>query len=298
MVIFTFSSQGQSSLKKGLGSFDISAKDKFIVFSYCIGISSIYIANTDGTDPRKVIGSKGDIDYYNPKFSPDGKKIVFVANKRGNINSSLCLSNADGANVLYLTDDKQIVTEATFSLDGETIYFCKANTYGKYSKIGIKDAHDFDIYSIYLKNKKISKISNLKSYGLNHISDVDNVYLLIHLEAGPDGGMYLYPKDNATEPRLITPINNPRGDPSLYYTPVYSDTLKSIGFTAPYEIYIMSLKDKRAKLVFSNKGSYDINNIAFFKAQKKILFSKAESSNLYSINTDGTGLKTISIIIK
>jgi Tol biopolymer transport system component len=298
-MMLIYSCKGQNTESEGLGSYDISANDKQIVFSYSKnGVSSIYVINNDGTNLKKLIGSNNGDNFYNPKYSPDGKMLAFVLNKKGSINSTLCLSNTDGSGILYLTDDMQIITEATFSLNGEHIYYCKANVYEKYSSIGRKDAHDFDIYSVHIKDKKTTKISNLKSYGLSNISDLDDSYMLIHLEAGPDGGMYLYAKDNATEPKRIIPINNPRQDASLYYTPIYSDTLKTIGFTAPYEIYIMNLKEKKAKLVFSNKGSNDLSNIAFYKNQKKILFSKVGSSDLFSINIDGTGLRTIPINIR
>lgn len=293
------SCKGQNTESQGLGSYDISANDKQIVFSYSKnGVSSIYIINNDGTNLMTLIGSNNGDNFYNPKYSPDGKKLVFILNKKGSVNSTLCLSNTDGSSILYLTDDKQIITEATFSLNGEYIYYCKANVYEKYSPLARKDAHDFDIYSVRIKDKKTTKESNLKSYGLSNVSDLDDSYMLIHLEAGPNGGMYLYAKNNVTEPKRIIPINNPRQDASLYYMPIYSETHKTIGFTAPYEIYTMNLKDKTAKLVFSNKGNSNLSYIAFYKNQNKILFSKVGSSDLFSINIDGSGLRTIPITIR
>lgn len=105
-------------------------------------------------------------------------------------------------------------------------------------------------------------------------------------------------EDNTTAPKRLIPVNNPRKDASFYYTPIYADNLKTIGFTAPYEIYIMNVEDMVAKLVFSNKGSYDISYIAFFKNQNKILFSTTGRSNLFSINLDGTELEKIPITIR
>lgn len=291
--------KGQNIETGELGSYDISPNDTQIVFSYSKnGVSSIYAVNNDGTNLKMIIDSKDGDNFYNPKYSPDGKKIAFILNNKGSINSTLCLSNADGSDILYMTDGEQIITEATFSLNGEHIYFCKANVYKRYSPIARKDAHDFDIYSVNIKDKKITKISDFKSYGLSNVSDLDDTYMLIQLEAGPDGGMYLFAKDNATEPKRIIPINNPRQDASLYSRPIYSDTLKAIGFTAPYEIYIMDLKAKNAKLVFSNKGSSNLSYIAFYKNQKKMLFSKVGNSDLFSINIDGTGIQTIPITIR
>lgn len=298
-IILISSCKKQNTETEGLGCYDISANDTQIVFSYFKnGVSSIYAINSDGTKLKMIIASKDGDNYYNPKYSPDSKKLVFIMNKKGSINSSLCLSNVDGSNIIYLTDNKQIVTDATFSLDGETIYFCKADIYEKYSPIGRKDAHNFDIYSVNIKDKRVTKMSNLKFYGLSNISDLDDTYMLVHLEAGPDSGLYLYAKDNTTEPKRIIPVNNPRQDASLYYIPIYSNSLKTIGFTAPYEIYIMNLNDKKAKLVFSNKGNNDLSNIVFYKNQKKILFSKVGCNDLFSINMDGTDIRTIPITIR
>jgi len=289
---------GQSRTKDVLGLFDISPNNE-IIFSFMRnGKSSIYALNSVNGNLRKIISSTRNKNYYNPRYSPDGGKIVFIANSKDGVNSILCLANVDGTEIDALIDNSGIITEATFSLDGKLIYFCKANTYDKYSTIGRKDAHDFDIYSLRLEDKKVTKITNIKSYGLSNISEVDSGYILAHIEAGPDGGMCLLSKDGATKPFIIVPENNPRKDASLYYTPIYSDNLKIIGFTAPYELYVMRLNDKVAKLVLSNKGSNDFSNIVFYKNQPKILFSKVGSSNLYTINIDGTNIKTIPINIK
>lgn len=298
-MMLVFSCKGKNTDSGEFGTFDISANDQQIVFSYLKdGVSSIYEANIDGTSLRKIIGSEKGDNSYNPKYSPDGKKLVFVMNKKGSINSTLCLSNTDGSDISYLTDDKHIITEASFSLNGELIYFCMANVYARYSPLAPKNAHDFDIYSFHIKDKKIQKITNLKSYGLRNISDLNESYILMRLEAGPDGGMYLCAKDSATASKLLIPVNNPRKYSSFYYTPIYADNLKTIGFTAPYEIYIMNVEDMVAKLVFSNKGDTNLGYIAFYKNQKKMLFSKFRSPDLFSININGTGLRTIPITIE
>ncbi len=299
VMIIVFSCQGQVTKQDGLGSFDISNNDKQIVFSYFKNnISSLYISNIDGSNVKLVIGSSYEISYFNPKFSPDSKKIVFIANRKGSINSTLCVANCDGSKIINLTDDAQIITEATYSKNGEYIYFCKAEEYAKYSPIGVKDFHGIDIYSINIVDKKISKLSNFNSYELGNIAEVDNNHLLFRLESGNESGIYLFPKDNLSLSQLVIPINNPRKDASLYFTPIYSDSLKIMAFTAPYELYVMDIKDKFAKMVISQIGKCDFGNIVFYKTQKKIIFSLVCSSYLYSINVDGSELKTIPLIIQ
>jgi Tol biopolymer transport system component len=299
IMLLVFSCKGQDTKQDGLGSFDIASNDKQIVFSYSKNnVTSLYVSNIDGKNVNLLIGSSDGISYFNPKYSPDSKKIIFIANKKGSINSTLCIANSNGSDIINLTDDSQIITEAAFSNSGESIYFCKADEYAKYSPIGVKDFHGIDIYSLSIVDKKVAKLSNLNSYELGNIAEVDSNHLLFRLESGSESGIYLYTKDNSTLPQIIIPINNPRKDATFYYSPIYSDSLKLMAFTAPYELYVMDLKNKIANLVSSHVGKCDFGNIAFFKTQKKIMFSYVCSPDLFSINADGTELKTIPLIIK
>jgi Tol biopolymer transport system component len=282
-----------------IGSFDISKDDKTIIFSYYNkNIASLYTANIDGSNIKQLIFLGDSLSSVNPKYSFNGDKIVYLVHKINCVNGNVFIANSDGTNVQQLTYGNQIITEAIFSINDKEIYYCKANEFDRYSQIGIKNAHNFDIYSINLIDKMISRLSYLKSYGINSISDIDEKCLLMRIEEGPNSGMYLFFKEDSSKFKRIVPINNPRNNASYYYTPIYSDTLKTIVFTAPYEIYMMSLKDKIAKLIYSNIGSYDLSQVVFYKKQPKILFLSAENSNLYSINIDGTSLTTIPIFSK
>ncbi len=300
LIIISFTNcSSQPKEINGLGSFDISPDDKQIVFTFFKkNYSSIYVANIDGSYPKKIIASNGLTSYYFQEYSPDGKKIVFIANNKGNLNSSLCIANSDGSNFEVLVDDKQMITEATFSKNGKIIYFCIAGEYKKYSPIGRKDFHNVDVYSIQLQDKKIIKISNLKSYGLGEISDFDSTYLLMRLNAGNESGIYFLNKDSTIKPTRIVPANNPRKDAGLYYTPIYSDTFKIMAFTAPYELYVMNLNNKIAKSVFYNKGGYDLLYIHFYNKQNKILFSIEDSSYIFTINIDGSDMQSTRIIVE
>jgi Tol biopolymer transport system component len=290
---------GQFNKKDGLGSFDISPNDSQIVYSFTkSGESSIYILNINNGNSRKLISATANDNYYNPKYSPNGEKILFIENKKNSVNSALCIANVDDANIKRLTDSNEIITEATFSVDGKQIYFCKANSYDKYSPIGSRDAHNFDIYSFGIEDKELTKLTNLQLYGLSNISEIDSGYILFHIEAGSNGGMHLLSIEKETNLSKIIPKNNPRNDASLYYSPIYSDSLKMIAFKAPYELYIMGLQDRSAKIVLSNKVGHNFRNIVFYKSQPKILFSKVGSSNLFTTNLDGSVVNTIPVNIE
>jgi Tol biopolymer transport system component len=295
-TLFIIQTNASCQSNKSLRNFDISPDDKQIVFAYVKNhTSAVYTINVDGSNIKKIIGSNGDIFFESPKYSKDGKKFIYLLYKKDSNNGSINLTDIDGHNNEKLTDDNHIITEATFSRDGESVYFCQANEYAAYSPIGVKAPHNMDIYRIGIKDKKIVKVSNLKSYQISSISDQDDNYILMRNEAGSNGGMGLLTKGNVTEFKRMVPINDPRKLAEIYYMPTYSERFKMLVFIAPYEIFVMKLQDKIAKSVFFNKGRHDINNLCIFKNEKKILFSTGDDANLHTINFDGTGLSIISI---
>jgi hypothetical protein len=286
--------------KDAIGNFDISKNDSQIIFSFYkanIG-SSIYISNIDGSDIKLLISSNKSKSYYNPRYSIDGEKIVFLECDIDNINyTTICTSNVDGSNIERLTKGGEIITEANFSSYSNNIYFSKANEVNNYSPLARKQPHGFDIYSINIINKEITKLTDLESYGIYQISEVDSNIYLMQIFNGSDGGMFLFTRGIQDEFKRIVPINNPRGDASLYYTPRYSEQFNIMAFIAPYELYIMDLESKKAKLLFDNKGHSHIEYFCFYHTQRKILFLKKGETSLWSINFDGTDLKKIPIVI-
>ena len=148
-----------------IGNFDISKDDKYILYNFFSqGGSSIYQANIDGAESKLLISSNKDKSYFNPKYSQDGEKIVFIGYENKNANNcALYIANSDGTNMEQLTEGNEIISEAIFSNYGNNVIYLKANEYKHYSPIGVDQAHDFDIYSIDLNYKKVTKVTNLKS---------------------------------------------------------------------------------------------------------------------------------------
>jgi TolB protein len=149
-----------------IGNFDISNDDKQIVFScYNNNSSSIYSMDINGQNTKLLVKASNIKSYFNPKYSHDCSKIVFIAYVNGDLkNCALFIANSDGTNIIRLTNGGEIITEVAFSSNDSEIFFCKANVFKKYSPLGQDQAHDFDIYSINIKKRKIKKISELKSY--------------------------------------------------------------------------------------------------------------------------------------
>lgn len=66
-----------------------------------------------------------------PAWSPDGKRLVFVA-RRGGTDFELCVMNADGTGLLQLTDNTVGDLTPSWSLDGREIMFHRIVSPGRY----------------------------------------------------------------------------------------------------------------------------------------------------------------------
>jgi len=299
LVMLTISCNIQSNKNKSsIRGFDISQNDDRILFAFVNGgNSSINEMDINGNNHKTLIESKSDKFHINPRYSTDGQKIIFIEYDKADLyNNSLFIANSDGTNIQYLTGGDGIITEAIFSNYGEEILFCKANKYSKYSPIGVKAAHDYDIYSINLSNMEVVKLSNLKAYSLHHIFEMDSDNLLMHIFDSEKGGIGLFNKNEPDKFNKIVPLNNPRETVSeLFNTPIYSEKFNKMAFIAPYQIYIMDMDSKNASLLYDNRGNTHIDYISFFKVKEKIMFVNKGDINFYYTDLNGKDLRKIAI---
>jgi hypothetical protein len=299
-ILFLINANIESHSKDKLGSFDLSPDGKQIVFAYTKNqTSAIYSISIDGSNLKKIIDSTG-YNFANPRYSKNGETIIYIVYKNKAIHGALYKYNIQNGFQELLTDTNQTITEAIFSRDGASVFFCKANEYAAYSILGRKAPHNVDIYSVNLKDKKIARISNLKAYGIGSISDFDDSTLMMRSDIGNDNidGIVLLSKKTGTVLKRIVPANDPRKYASVYYIPTYSDKFKTLVFAAPLEIFVMKMEDRIAETVLFNKGGPDIPILRAFRDEKKILFSVDDNNNLFTINFDGTDLRKIPIEIK
>ncbi len=97
----------------------------------------LYIANTDGTNRRKITDLGGA--NWAPFFSPDGKKIIFSSNhKTKSIPFNLYMINTDGSGLEQITYDKVFDSFAMFSPDGKKLVWCSNRNNG-----GTRDTNIF-----------------------------------------------------------------------------------------------------------------------------------------------------------
>ncbi len=112
--------------------------------------TAIVRMNSDGTDPRQLMGEKG-ISYNNPTLSPDGKLMVFTTSKVEWLGfNQIMISNTDGSNKTPITFDRA-ANNFEWSDDSKYVYFA-ANSNG-----GIP------MYRLDVSSKKVDRLSDFDS---------------------------------------------------------------------------------------------------------------------------------------
>ena len=100
-------------------SLDIAPNGEYLVFEL---LGDLYQLPIDGGDAKPII--KGRDFASQPRFSPDGKQLVFVSDRSGEDN--LWLTNTDGSKLKQLSkiSDGELISPA-WSRDGQIIYVSK-----------------------------------------------------------------------------------------------------------------------------------------------------------------------------
>lgn len=141
-----------------------SFEGKIVFQSHADGDNEIYVLSKKGI--KKLTQNSWDDQY--PRWSPDGKKIVFYANPEGNYD--IFMMNADGSNQEALTSSPADEKTPAWFPDGKKIVF--ARTFKKL----LRDKTF--LYILELSNRKIKRL--IPDYSSTHaIPDVSPTASLI-----------------------------------------------------------------------------------------------------------------------
>lgn len=81
--------------------------------------SEVFVMDADGSNAQNLTNDPAYDGW--PAWSPDGTKIAFASNRRGN--HRIYVMDADGKNVLPIVHDEGRATAPTWTPDGSSVYF-------------------------------------------------------------------------------------------------------------------------------------------------------------------------------
>ncbi|MEP6676205.1 MAG: DPP IV N-terminal domain-containing protein [Ferruginibacter sp.] len=287
--------------------FDISPDNKNIVLSIAAGpVSNLY---SFSLAENKLSQLTKDKNYYSrPVFSPQGDKIIFLSKDLETGTSDLCCYDLNTKKIKKLTDGKTYVTEAAFMPTGNEILYCGAGTITNYSPLARKAPHEIDLYSISVEAGNSRKLTNFSAYEFSAITPYQKGdTILCKLIIKGVEGIYLLSLSDSVKTK-IEAINNPRPQigESFYGTPALAKNKMQISFTAPYQLYIMNLADKKCEEIWSTLGKDELampifskyngtNENLFFSVLPIVNRQYSRSAKLYSY--DLTTKKLLQIFI-
>ena len=118
------------------------AKERIFVDQWSPTRSVLYVANADGSDPRKLVaGTHRD---YNASFSSGGEWVVFTSERFGS--ADIFRVRPDGLGLERLTDDPAFDDQAALSPDGGQLAFVSTRARGS------TDIHILDLASGKVRN--------------------------------------------------------------------------------------------------------------------------------------------------
>lgn len=251
--------------------FDISPDNKNLVLSVTNGENStLYIYSFADNKLTQLTDTKG---YYSrPVYSPKGDKVIFLSKGLSSETSDLCSISLDNKQIKKLTDGKVYVTEASFLSKSDKVLYCGAGTITNYSPMARKAPHDLDLYSMEQDGTNSKQITDFHAYQFTSIEpNQKGDTVLCKLIIKGTEGIYLLSLTDTVKTKLEA-VNNPRPEigESFYGTPAYSKDNKQISFTAPYQLYTMTLADKKCEEIWSSFGQEE---------QAMPIFSRFDPSN-------------------
>jgi hypothetical protein len=105
--------------------------------------------------------------------------------------------------------------------------------------------------------------------------------------------MLLISRDSINTIERLNPVNSPRTDLSLAHTPIYSEEYGLLGFIVPYELYVMDLRSKKAKLIVKNQDN-PIYSFRFFNNTRELIYVNDNETSFCITNFDGSSVRKIS----
>jgi hypothetical protein len=282
-------------LNNVIGYFDI--KDSSIAIAYYKNnIGSIYYGSghKDDSSYDRITFPKEGWD-NSPRFSSDGKKIVYLRYPKANFDiCKLCLIDIKTKKVDTLITNEPLILEACFSNDDSCIYYISAGVFKNYSPIASKSPHEMYLFEFNLNSRTKRQITYMKEYSMQGLVNTYSDNKLFISIFNPDsmslGVVSVY---NGKFTRFSF-SNDPRYKVHSSYRPI---ALKkdSVLYEAPYEIYKYDFLKNESIFLLRSPDGYNFDEIKVDNDWKNMVFKT--SNGIFKYNLSSKQLTKIDIII-
>ena len=259
-------------------SIDIS-KDGLLVFNTKKGGNdAIHFYSVQEARVVKTYENHDLVFISSPKFSSDGKRIVFSAVDRKGFNDIYIYDLADDK-IYRITNDYYNDKDPCFGLNDQQVIFSSDRTGGKYEK-------KYNLFSINLNNYEIDYISYLNANNHSPILSPDKSTLLFTSDLNGVDNLYEIPATNGGFSKSVNKISE---FISSVFNPVYIDSnhITFSGFeNFSFNLYIFdrqnALKDSIYSIAMKIDEPMDIwkVNITNLPSERK----EAEYEKEYSLD--------------
>ena len=239
--IYLMATDGSRSVKlatppegnKNVGGVSISPDDKRIAF-HAIDSSKnadIWVMDVDGENPKRLTFNR---NASNPTWSPDGGRIAFEAGIPPR--TSIYVMNADGTNIIKLTNNSVDNKEPAWSPDGKKIIFSAKQKRGRIRNLR-------NLYLIHPEKGQTLKLTNNTKTGQQSSQPAWS----------PDGKHIAYIYDNDLF-LMSAGGKNQRKLASGAQQPAWSPDGAEIAFVYGDDIYAVDVDGKSLMKLTHNKG--------------------------------------------
>ena len=149
--------QAVTPFPKGFGG-------ELLFFSDREGPTRLFVLNLTSGATRRV-GSAGDWADEEGRWSPDGKRIAFASTRGQKGNFDIFVMDADGANVIRLTDHPAAEQGPVWAHDAKSLFFT-----------GERDGRG-EIYRVWLADKRVERITSGLDRAIMPATSPDGRYL-------------------------------------------------------------------------------------------------------------------------
>jgi TolB protein len=137
---------------------------ELLFFSDREGPTRLFVLNL-ATGVTRRVGSAGDWADEEGRWSPDGKRIAFASTRGQTGNFDIFVMDADGANVVRLTDHPAAEQGPVWAHDGKSLFFT-----------GERDGRG-EIYRVWLADKRVERITSGLDRAIMPATSPDGRYL-------------------------------------------------------------------------------------------------------------------------